>query len=82
MILFRQKKSEIFNQFTKDVLPKVSISRLDDMSYPTIASNSVSFGLDFDDAYQFTLAINNNWHIATMDRDFKKVDNKIKVLFI
>ena len=82
VILFRQKKAEIFNQFTRDILPNVSIGRLDNMSYPEVVRNSIVFNLDFDDAYQFTLAFSNNFQIATMDSDFKKVTNEIAVLFI
>lgn len=82
VILLHQKKAEIFNQFTKDVLPSVTVGRLDNMSYPEVARNSVVYGLDFDDAYQFTLAMNHKLDIATMDKDFKKVSGKINVLFL
>jgi predicted nucleic acid-binding protein len=38
--------------------------------------------LDFDDSYQYLVALQNNLEIATLDQDFKKVQNQIKVHFL
>jgi len=35
-----------------------------------------------DDSYQYLVALQNNLEIATLDQDFKKVQNQIKVHFL
>lgn len=47
-----------------------------------VIRQSQSTHLDFDDSYQYTIALQNNLEIATLDQDFKKVSNKIKVHFL
>jgi predicted nucleic acid-binding protein len=43
---------------------------------------SDNFKLDFDDAYQFNIAKEHDLKIVTMDKDFKKVENEIEVVFL
>lgn len=82
IILFRNDKENIFAKFASDVLPRVDMLALSKEAYidlPEIRSNS---GLDFDDAYQYKLAKENGLEILTMDTDFRKVKQDIKVTLL
>jgi len=49
--------------------------------YEPLIDGAQKFALDFDDAYQHAIAQNFNLKIATMDQDFRRVDD-IDVIFI
>jgi len=51
-------------------------------SYKDLVEIKRNLGLDFDDAYQYKVAMEQDREIVTMDREFKKVRDKIKVLFL
>jgi len=82
VILFRNKKEDVFNQFVNDVLVKLEIHSLDKELYKDLFELSKEFNLDFDDAYQYKVAIENKLTIATMDNDFNKVSESVSVLFL
>ena len=73
VILFRNKKEDVFERFVNDVLVKLEIITLGKKAYKKLSEISKEFNLDFDDAYQFKIAQENNLIIATMDRDFDKI---------
>ena len=81
VICFRCGKEEIFKKFITDILPLVSLLTLPLDQYHAVIENRKNFNLDFDDSYQYTLAKYFGLKIATMDKDFKKVED-IVVLFI
>jgi uncharacterized protein len=56
VILFRYHKKALFDDFIKDVMPKVDLLSLPLKSYPDLLAASKSSGLDFDDAYQYCAA--------------------------
>lgn len=49
--------------------------------YSEVIENKKKLKLDFDDAYQYTVAKYFDLKIVTMDKDFKKVKD-IEVLFL
>ncbi|MDR4496759.1 MAG: PIN domain-containing protein [Candidatus Scalindua sp.] len=51
-------------------------------SYEKLTMIKRDLNLDFDDAYQFKIAKEYGLEIITMDRDFNKVKDKIRVKFI
>ncbi len=79
VLLFRQKRSDLFQQFVADVLPPFTILSLSETGYAQLAEVNFQQGLDFDDAYQFLVADENNLAIATQDKDFQRVRNLIGV---
>jgi len=82
VILLHRKKHSIFQQFVTDVLPKVQLLSLPQSQYFDLALYASSYGLDFDDAYQFAVAKSYELAIVTMDSDFQKVENLIRVEFL
>lgn len=82
VILFRNKKFELYKTFVNDVLPKVELVTLQSKDYYKVADIANQFGLDFDDAYQVAVAKSLNLSISTMDNDFSKVDQFCKINFI
>jgi predicted nucleic acid-binding protein len=82
VILFRHKKEDVFNKFTKDILPNVDIVSLSTGSYRKLSVLKDKYNLDFDDSYQYKVAKENGLAIVTMDKDFKRVEEKINVKFI
>ena len=82
VILFRYKKFEIYNSFIEDVLPKIKVETLPKDNYNKVGNIAEQYNLDFDDAYQVTVAESNNLTISTMDKDFEKVVHKQEIDFI
>jgi predicted nucleic acid-binding protein len=79
VLLFRQKRSELFDRFTADTLSQFTILSLSIDGYSRLAEVNGRHGLDFDDAYQFAVARENNLAIATQDKDFRRVRNLVDV---
>ena len=79
VLLFRQKRSELFDRFTADTLSQFTILSLSIAGYSRLAEVNGRHGLDFDDAYQFAVARENNLAIATQDKDFQRVRNLVDV---
>jgi predicted nucleic acid-binding protein len=72
VILFRYRKEGLFNEFIKDVIPKVDLLALPVGAYPDLLEANRDLGLDFDDAYQYCAARYYGLQIATLDRDFER----------
>ena len=79
VLLFRQKRPELFDQFAADTLPQLTILSLSKAGYSQLAGVNTRHGLDFDDTYQFAVARENNLAIATQDKDFQRVRNVVDV---
>ncbi|TRZ53572.1 type II toxin-antitoxin system VapC family toxin [bacterium] len=79
VILLKQKKPKVFEEFLSDVLKYSMIVSLPKDKYIEVTKISQKFNLDFDDSYQTAIAQEFNLRIATMDRDFIKVVNIIQV---
>lgn len=82
VILFKNDKKSIFQEFTNDVIPKVEIITLPKEAYRDLADIRSNIGLDFDDAYQVNVAKEYDLKIVTMDKDFEKVKDEIDVMFL
>lgn len=82
VILFKNNKEIIFQEFANDVIPKIEITTLQEEAYKDLADVKSKSGLDFDDAYQFALAKERDLKIVTMDKDFQKVKDKINIMFL
>jgi len=57
------------------------IQSLPTNAYESLVEAAQKFALDFDDAYQHAVAKNFSLKIATMDKDFKRVDD-IDIIFL
>ena len=79
VLLFRQKRPELFAQFAADTLPQLTILSLSEAGYSRLAEVNTRHGLDFDDAYQFSVARENHLAVATQDKDFQRVQRVIDV---
>ncbi len=73
VILFRQNASNVFSKFSADILPHITLLTLPKAKYKELAEASEKYGLDFDDAYQYCVAKDENLTVTTMDKDFRKV---------
>jgi uncharacterized protein len=82
VILFRQNKDSVFQKFVNDVIPKVQIVTLPKEAYGHLTIRKKKSKLDFDDAYQFEVALNHSLEIVTMDKDFEKVKGEGTVTFL
>jgi predicted nucleic acid-binding protein len=69
----------IVDRFAADTLPQFTILSLNETSYPQLAGVNTRYSLDFDDAYQFSVARENKPAIATQDKDFQRVRNVMNV---
>jgi uncharacterized protein len=82
VILIRNKKDDVFQRFTIDVIPNIDIIALLKSSYENLVETKMKFGLDFDDTYQYMIAAEYDLEIATLDSDFKKVRDHVSVRFL
>jgi len=82
VILLRNKKEDIFQKFTTDVIPNIDIITLPKDSYKRLVETKIKFGLDFDDTYQYMVAKEYGLEIVTNDNHFKKVSGYISVRFL
>ena len=68
--------------FLEDLLPRIEHIGLPLIEYKKVKLISTKYKLDFDDAYQTSVADTFGLTIATIDKDYKKVDKDYKVEFI
>ena len=80
LLLFRKNKHVMFQQFIQDVLLSGSVGMLSltarEMNDVILAAQK--FGLDFDDAYQYTIAANSQAELVSFDNDFFRTDIKLR----
>lgn len=82
VILIRNKKEKIYENFINDILPKISIVTLLKEKYKEVAKISKKYNLDFDDSYQTCISIDREFRIITMDKDFRKVEGISDIKFL
>ena len=81
VILFRQKMNNYFNLFLQDITNIIDVISIPLNQLCSIKDASNKYNLDFDDAYQYSIANLYNLEIVTLDNDFQKV-SEIKVRFL
>ncbi len=79
VILFKNHKEDIFKNFAADLLNKIQIFGLSKESYLYLPEVKKNFNLDFDDAYQYYIAKEQELELVTMDSDWVRLfcDNQI-----
>ncbi len=82
VILLRNKKDNVYLRFINDMLANVNIVSLSKEKYKDVAIVAMNYNLDFDDSYQTNVAIDKKIGIVTMDKDFRRVEKKLKIEFI
>ena len=71
IILFQRRKYAIFLSFLEDiVIDGVHILSLSPEDHKTLSLPVRKFNLDFDDAYQYTVADKYNLQLISFDQDF------------
>ncbi len=81
VILFRYGKEDIFQKFIEDVIPAVKILSLPVEQYREVVGDRRILNLDFDDAYQYSVAKYYGLKVVTMDKDFERVKD-VEILFL
>lgn len=80
LLLFRRNQHEAFRSFLEDVLLNGGVGLLsllpDDMD--SVIASSQKFSLDFDDAYQYAVAISRDAVLVSFDTDFQRTDKGYK----
>lgn len=74
LILFRRKLYPVFEQFVKTMLDEVgtTVLSLPREHYTDASMAAQRYTLDFDDAYQFTVANTSDLTIVSFDSDFDR----------
>jgi len=80
-ILFRYGKEDIFQKFVEDIIPNTKLLSLPMELYREVVNVRKSLNLDFDDAYQYSIAKYRGLKVVTMDRDFERIKG-VDVLFL
>jgi len=81
VILFRYGKEEVFRRFIEDIMPNIKLLTLPMELYREVINVRKNLNLDFDDAYQYSVAKYYGLKVATMDRDFERIKD-LEVLFL
>ncbi len=75
IILTRLKKPKVFRIFSADLMDSgVTLLRLSPIEFDALVRAIQEFSIDFDDAYQYTLAKRYGLKIVSFDSDFDKTD--------
>ena len=74
VILGRYNKTGVFQQFLNEMVDCIS-AFITINGYTSLISYIDQFKLDFDDAYQYSLARLYNLTIVSMDKDFSRVSD-------
>jgi uncharacterized protein len=79
IILFRLKEYRLFTDFIDDmIVGGMKVLSLGPGEMKAMERSAKKFGLDFDDAYQYTVAKNHNLELVSFDKDFERTDLKHK----
>ena len=81
VILFRYGKEDIFQKFVEDVIPNVKLLSLPIELYGEVVNVRKSMNLDFDDAYQYSIAKYYRLKVVTMDKDFERIKD-VEIVFL
>ena len=81
VILFRYNKEIVFQKFVNDVLPTTELLSLPAELYGEVVNAKKKLNLDFDDAYQYSIAKYYGLKVVTMDMDFERIDD-VDILFL
>lgn len=78
VLLFHLKRHEVFGQFVQDIVVSgaAEIVALGGDDMEAVVETSQRFGLDFDDAYQYTAARKRDMTLVSFDTDFDRTDLK------
>ncbi len=82
VILFRHKREELFRRFARDTLNRIELITLSKDAYQQLSQTKMTADLDFDDAYQYLVANENELTIVTLDAHFERVKGKVQVRFL
>ena len=74
LLLFRHNQPQVFRQFLQDVIGRVGIGMvsLSASEMDAVVDGAAKFNLDFDDAYQYSLALRHGLKIVSFDADFDR----------
>lgn len=81
VILFKYDKQNIFQKFVEDAMPNTKFLSLPVDLYREVVNARKSLNLDFDDAYQYSIAKHYSLKVVTMDRDFEGIKD-VDILFL
>ncbi len=65
VILFKYGKEDIFEKFVDDVIPEINLLSLPMRLYNEVVNIKKDLNLDFDDAYQYSVAKYNGLKVIT-----------------
>ena len=82
IILFRHGQKDAFVQFLEDILNRIIVISLPLERIKELSVISDDYKLDYDDAYQAAICREYGLQLVTMDKDFKRAESFIKVLFL
>lgn len=72
LLLLRRNLPEVFVQFLEDTIDAIGVKMvsLTEQELRTVVSNASAFDLDFDDAYQYSIAEKYDFTLISFDTDF------------
>ena len=78
IILYQKNAAHLFSDFVRDLFGEggISILTLGVEDIVRVEQVAAAFGLDFDDAYQYTIAEKFNLKLVSFDTDFDQTDKK------
>jgi predicted nucleic acid-binding protein len=80
LLLFRRKQYEAFQAFVQDVLVNggIRLLSLHSNDMESVILSAQKFNLDFDDAYQYSVASKYEITLSSFDSDFQRTERGYK----
>ncbi|HPC60278.1 MAG TPA: PIN domain-containing protein [Verrucomicrobiota bacterium] len=82
VICYRSRRQQVYQAFLSDIFPATTLLHLDKQGYAAVLQSHQRYGLDFDDAYHFTLARSCGLTLVTQDSDFDRVKAEVSLRFL
>jgi hypothetical protein len=81
LLVFRQKQHAVYRQFLNDMIftTGIKISSISAEDMESVIDAAQKFSLDFDDAYQYAVALKYNLTIVSFDKDFDRTEKGKKI---
>jgi predicted nucleic acid-binding protein len=79
LVLLRYNRHEAYKEFFRDLAPRLEVRSLPVSEYTLLLDVHERYGLDFDDAYQLSVASFFGLSLLTLDSDFSKAKDIVSI---
>jgi predicted nucleic acid-binding protein len=82
LVLLRNKRRDLYRDFFRELAPRLDVRSLPVESYGMLLDYHERLNLDFDDAYQLSVASLFGFSLLTLDSDFNRAKDDVNVILL